>query len=426
MRTVSRTATTLIASGTLLCGLAAIAPDASAHNHGHKHAHNHGHSGKMSDKPSIAQLAATAGSFETLVAAVDAAGLLDTLASKGPFTVFAPTDDAFGKLGSDTISQLLKPEARDTLTGVLTYHVVPGTLTASDLIGRSSVTTVNGQRLSVSFTDGTLAIDGVPVAASDLEASNGVVHVVGTVLMPATDNIVETAQNAGTFNTLIAAAKAAGLAGALTSDGPLTVFAPTDDAFAKLPAGTVESLLKPENRDQLAAILKYHVVSGRVYADQAVTASSADTLQGDSVNISVAEGGVKINDARVVAADIDASNGVIHVIDSVLLPGQAGAMNTGDANAAEVIRLAIQRGAPMYNHGQREACVAIYEVAVMSLVERPDISADARESLARALHQARNQHRASDRAWSLRRGMDAAFAELSGGQKMAMNLRPQG
>jgi uncharacterized surface protein with fasciclin (FAS1) repeats len=137
---------------------------------------------------------------------------------------------------------------------------------------------------------------------------------------PQGNNIVEVAAEAGTFNTLIAAAKAADLVDALTGEGPLTVFAPTDEAFAKLPEGTVEMLLKPENKEKLQAVLLYHVVSGKVTSDKVVELSSAETLQGQSVNIKVNDGKVYVNDAQVIAADVMASNGVIHVIDAVILP----------------------------------------------------------------------------------------------------------
>lgn len=138
------------------------------------------------------------------------------------------------------------------------------------------------------------------------------------------NNIVETAQSAGTFNTLLAAAQAAGLADALATTGPLTVFAPTDEAFAKLPAGTVENLLKPENKDQLVAVLSYHVV-GRELASNMLPgrAIHVRTIKsgGDrTLRVEKSAGGVTIDGANVVQADIAASNGVIHVIDSVLLP----------------------------------------------------------------------------------------------------------
>ena len=136
---------------------------------------------------------------------------------------------------------------------------------------------------------------------------------------PAAKDLVDTAVAAGSFKTLAAALKAGELIDALKGKGPFTVFAPTDEAFAKLPAGTVENLLKPENRAQLVAVLKYHVVAGNVLSGDVVKLKSATTLNGKTVNID-ATSGVKINDANVVKADIAASNGVIHVVDSVLLP----------------------------------------------------------------------------------------------------------
>ena len=137
---------------------------------------------------------------------------------------------------------------------------------------------------------------------------------------PAKMDIVDTAVAAGSFKTLAAALQAAGLVDTLKSKGPFTVFAPTDDAFAKLHAGTVETLLKPENKEKLKAILLYHVVAGDVTSGQVVKLTSAKTVNGQDVKISVVDGTVMINDAKVVKADIAASNGVIHVIDTVLLP----------------------------------------------------------------------------------------------------------
>ncbi|HWA47395.1 MAG TPA: fasciclin domain-containing protein [Dongiaceae bacterium] len=136
----------------------------------------------------------------------------------------------------------------------------------------------------------------------------------------ATKDIVDTAAGAGQFNTLLAAAQAADLVGTLKGPGPLTVFAPTDAAFAALPAGTVDNLLKPENKDQLVKVLTYHVVAGEVMAADVVKLSSATTVEGADVAIDASSGKVMINNAQVVQADVDASNGVIHVIDKVLLP----------------------------------------------------------------------------------------------------------
>jgi uncharacterized surface protein with fasciclin (FAS1) repeats len=133
-------------------------------------------------------------------------------------------------------------------------------------------------------------------------------------------DIVDTAASVKDFSTLVAAVKAAGLVKTLKSDGPFTVFAPTNAAFAKLPEGTVESLLKPENKDKLIAILTYHVVPGKVMAADVVKLSSAKTVQGTTVDIKVTDAGVMVDNAKVVKTDIETSNGVIHIIDSVILP----------------------------------------------------------------------------------------------------------
>lgn len=132
--------------------------------------------------------------------------------------------------------------------------------------------------------------------------------------------IVEIAAGAEDFSTLVAAVKAAGLVDVLSSKGPFTVFAPTNEAFAKLPEGTVESLLKPENKDKLIAVLKYHVVPGKVMAKDVVKVDSAKTAQGSSVTVTVEGKTVKVDNAKVVKTDIEASNGVIHVIDTVIIP----------------------------------------------------------------------------------------------------------
>jgi uncharacterized surface protein with fasciclin (FAS1) repeats len=142
----------------------------------------------------------------------------------------------------------------------------------------------------------------------------------GTQARAADMDIVDTALEAGQFTTLAAALDAAGLVETLKGPGPFTVFAPTDEAFAKLPNGTVETLLKPENRDQLTAILTYHVVAGTVMAADVVKVDEAETVNGEMLNVTVTGDTVMVNDATVVATDIAASNGVIHVVDAVILP----------------------------------------------------------------------------------------------------------
>jgi transforming growth factor-beta-induced protein len=268
----------------------------------------------------IVDTAVGAGSFKTLAAALGAADLVGALKGAGPFTVFAPTDEAFAKLPAGTVENLLKPENKAKLAAILTYHVVSGKVMAADVVKIKGAASLNGQRIDVKVDGGAVSVDASKVVKTDIACSNGVIHVVDTVLMPATENIPAVADKAGKFKTLLAAVKAAGLVETLSGPGPFTVFAPTDEAFAKIPAATLADLLKPENKAKLASILTYHVVSGRVYSEAAVAAKSAKTVQGGSVTIKANDAGAFVNDAKIIATDVDASNGVIHIIDSVIMP----------------------------------------------------------------------------------------------------------
>ena len=267
--------------------------------------------------PDLLTRAAAAGSFNTLAAAIKAAGLVGTLSGSGPYTVFAPTDAAFAKLPAATLNTLLANP--DLLAKVLTYHVVPGKVLAADVVNLSSATSVQGSPISIAVVNGKVVLNGnSTVTATDITASNGVIHVIDTVILPPFD-IVDVATLNGNFTTLLTAVKAAGLVDTLRSAGPYTVFAPTDAAFAKLPAGTVSALLK--DPDALRNILLYHVVPGKVMAADVVGLTSATAAQGGTIRIAVVNGKVVLNgSSTVVATDVAASNGVIHVIDSVILP----------------------------------------------------------------------------------------------------------
>lgn len=267
--------------------------------------------------PTIVQIAAGDPNFSTLVVALKQAGLVDVLSGKGPFTVFAPTNAAFAKVDPKALEALLKDKA--ALTRVLTYHVVSGNVLAADVTKLSFADTVSGQRATIS-TDKGVTIAGANVSKTDIVASNGVIHVIDSVMMPESKDIVGVATGAGQFKTLAKLLDAAGLVSTLQSEGPFTVFAPTDAAFAKLDKKLVDDLLKPENKAKLAGILTYHVVPGRVFSNQAVAAKTAKTVQGQNVTIEVKDGKAFVNDANLVKTDINASNGVIHVIDTVILP----------------------------------------------------------------------------------------------------------
>lgn len=273
----------------------------------------------QAEQKDVVEAAVAAGSFNTLVAAVKAAGLVETLQGPGPFTVFAPSDEAFAKLPEGTVESLLKPENKEKLISILTYHVVAGKVPAEQVVKLTGANTVNGQRVTISTQAG-VKVDQAQVVVTDIACSNGLIHVIDAVILPQDKSLVGVASEAGAFKTLLKAATAAGLAEVLDQQGPFTVFAPTDEAFAKLPEGTITDLLKPENKAQLAAVLKYHVVSGRVYSDAALKAGKAETLQGDAIKIAVKGDAALVNEAKLLKTDINAANGVIHVIDSVILP----------------------------------------------------------------------------------------------------------
>ncbi|QDT01966.1 Immunogenic protein MPT70 precursor [Rubripirellula lacrimiformis] len=354
----------------------------------------------------IVDTAVGAGSFQTLVAAAKAAGLVDTLKGDGPLTVFAPTDAAFKKLPAGTVESLLKPENKAKLAAILTYHVVPGKVMAADVVSLTGAKSVQGQQIDIKVDGSTVMVDGATVVKTDIDCDNGVIHVIDSVILPADKNIVQTAVGAGSFNTLVAAVKAAGLAETLSGDGPFTVFAPTDEAFAKLPAGTVESLLKPENKQKLVDILTYHVVAGRVYSGDAVAAKTAKTLQRSSIAIKVGDSGAMINDAGLVSTDIDSSNGVIHVIDSVLMPPAKG------ASVQQVLHGAIVQGSQMFNAGHHGACADIYSETLHGLMNA-NVEPSLHHQMTSVIQMADSQQCPTTRAWTLRRGIDQMYVQLA-------------
>ena len=267
--------------------------------------------------PDIVDTAVAAGSFETLVAAVTAAELAEALKGEGPFTVFAPSDEAFAKLPEGTVESLLE-DPTGQLARILLYHVVPGKVMAADVSDGMTAETLRGAEVSFSVSDGMVMINEAEIVATDIEASNGVIHVIDSVILPPED-IVDVAVGAGSFNTLVAAVQAAGLEETLRSKGPFTVFAPTDEAFAKLPEGTVDALLA--DPEALADILLYHVVPGKVMAADVSDGLMVETAQGSEVSFAIhSDGTPAINEALITATDIEAFNGVIHVIDTVILP----------------------------------------------------------------------------------------------------------
>ncbi|MBK8798297.1 MAG: fasciclin domain-containing protein [Anaerolineales bacterium] len=354
----------------------------------------------LSAKADLVETAIAAGDFDTLVELVQTAGLAETLQGEGPFTVFAPTDEAFAALPADVLDALAADP--EMLQSVLLYHVIPGRLIAALISDGKEVATAEGSNVLFSFADGVKQVNGATIVAKDIQASNGVIHVIDSVMLPpaiaatlgvaeadseeaamaetevmtdtaetetamaetevmtdtaetdmamadmAMTDIVDTAVAAGSFNTLAAAVQAAGLVDALKGDGPFTVFAPTDDAFAKLPQETIDALLADPTGD-LSQILLYHVVPGKVMAADLSDGLEVDTLQGSPVVVTLSDAGAMINDANIIATDIEASNGVIHVIDSVLMPPLEADAMAADAAAEATPEAAASEAASMEN-----------------------------------------------------------------------------
>jgi len=270
----------------------------------------------------IPTVATGTGIHTSLVAAVVQAELLETLQGDGPFTVFAPTDDAFADAGID-LSTFETDEEIAALADILTYHVVAGSVLSSDLEDKTTVTAVNGDSLAFAVSADGVMVNDANVVAADVLASNGVIHVIDKVLMPPVEiepDIPTVAARTGVHTALVAALTQADLVTTLQGDGPFTVFAPTDDAFAA--AGI--DLTTFDTDEEIAAlvdILLFHVYSGAVNAADVTDGLTVTMVNGDEATFTVStDGTVMVGDATVTSADVIASNGVIHVIDEVLMP----------------------------------------------------------------------------------------------------------
>ena len=224
-------------------------------------------------------------------------------------------------------------------------------------------------------------------------------------------DIVDTAVGAGSFKTLVAAAKAAGLVDTLKGEGPFTVFAPTDEAFGKLSKCTLDSLLKPENKHKLAAILTYHVVPGKVKAKKAAKLDSAKTVNGAEITIKPSGKSLMINNAKVVKADIKTSNGIIHVIDTVLIPEAKKVAG----NTNHIIKQAIHKGVPMFNSGHHAQTAALYMKAGKEILGQCSSSACpvSAKTIKTALHKASAEHCPTSQAWIMRKAFDHVLASAN-------------
>lgn len=265
----------------------------------------------------VAEIAAANSDFSDLVSALEAADLVTALGGKGPFTVFAPTNEAFAafeKENPGVLGELTKEE----LTGVLTYHVISAQVLAADLVSGSIAETLGGGYVGITLGDDVLINEAV-VTKPDIVGKNGVIHVIDRIMLPPSADVVDTAIAAGSFTKLAEALTTAELVETLKGEGPFTVFAPTDDAFAAFEEanpGVLASLTK----EQLTDILLYHVTSGWVGAAALEDGMMVPTQLADKSLVVDLTDGVKINDSAVTTANVLTTNGVIHVIDTILLP----------------------------------------------------------------------------------------------------------
>ena len=260
--------------------------------------------------------AAATGIHDSLVAALAHAGLVATLQGTGPFTVFAPTDQAFADAGI-ILDDFDTPEENATLSNILLHHVLAGEVASSDVKDGMMATMVNGDKVKFSVANGQVTVSGALVTMADVQASNGVIHVIDTILTPPVD-IPATAQSTGVHNSLVAAVVQADLLATLQGPGPFTLFAPTDQAFsdAGIDLGALDT---PEGKATLSDILLYHAVSGEVPAADVTDCMSANAVNGQPLSFTVGDS-VKVNDATVSSTDVITTNGLIHVIDKVLMP----------------------------------------------------------------------------------------------------------
>ena len=296
---------------------------------------------------SIANITDCNGDFDTLYAAVAAAGLGETL-SGGEYTVFAPTDDAFATLLTQLGVTAETFLARDDLAQILQYHVLAGNVDSTAAIAaagtsNNTVTTAETSELTLSLSEGNLFVNRSQVTQADVSATNGVIHAIDKVLIPpGYFNVVETAQADGRFTTLVTAVVTAGLTNTLATTADITVFAPTDDAFADLiesndAFSSAADILALTN---LSDILTYHVLGSELDSQAAVALAGQTTgTLNTSVNIGISydDPDLYINTSKVIVADVDASNGYIHAIDKVLLQPSADALSNTEQTIAELV-----------------------------------------------------------------------------------------
>jgi monofunctional biosynthetic peptidoglycan transglycosylase len=365
---------------------------------------------------------ATRANLTTLLALVKASGI--EFPKDAKLTVFAPTNEAFAKLPAAQVEFLTSDAGKPTLQAILKHHVVAQPVGSSAVLGRRRITALSGQSLEVD-ADGP-AIDGARFVATDVAFDGGIVHVIDCVMLPELRSIEQIVAEDERFTTLRAAIDAAGLGPRLGAGnpGPWTLLAPSNQAFGAIPAEALKELL--QNQRALTAVLAAHVLPTAIRREEMLAQGSARTLTGDgAVKFALESGTITAAGARIEVADIEAANGIIHVIDRVLPAPSGASANEAEATAtglpdraqraASILGLAIERGVPRFNAGDAASCAALYELAIASVVLLGEdaVGSDSKADLERALSEGAEHQDASGRAWAYRRAMDRALGRMT-------------
>jgi uncharacterized surface protein with fasciclin (FAS1) repeats len=374
-------------------------------------------SADLASAGSLASVAAKA-NLTTLLALVKASGI--ELPSGTKVTIFAPTNEAFAKLPKEKVEFLTSAAGKATLQAILKHHVVGQAVGSASVLDRRRLTALSGQSLDID--PASLTIDGARLVATDVAFDGGLVHVIDAVMVPELRSIEEIVAEDARFETLRAAIRAAELGSLLGAQnpGPWTLLAPSNEAFGAIPAESLKALLA--DRPALTAVLGAHVLPTMIRREEMLAQGSARTLPGNgSVRFALDSGAITVEGARILVADIEASNGIIHVIDRVLpapvakTSGETATMPERARRAAAVLELAIERGVPRFNAGDEASCAELYELAITSVLLLGSDALDdgATIELANALKQGANHQDAAERAWTYRRAMDRALGRMA-------------
>ncbi len=364
-----------------------------------------------SDLPSVAKSA----ELTTLLSLVEVSGL--QLPVDGRVTIFAPTNKAFAAIPAEKVKFLTSEEGRTTLLAILRHHILPMALDSGSLMQRRGVVALSGQNLAIDAEG--LTIAGASFLKADVPFDKGIVYVIDRVMMPETRSIAEIVSQEPRLATLLKAVTAAGLATQLGGEngGPWTLLAPSNEAFDALGEQAINSLLADPS--QLANVLSAHVIPSRIRRADMIAQRSARTLLGrDTVSFSLVDGKIAVAGAGFITADIEASNGVIHIIDRVIVPGPSAARDMpaeGNKVVSGLVELAIERGVPIFNDGKPEACAAIYEVTITALIDlaSESLGNDAVERLRLALAEGQSEKDATKKAWIFRGAMDRVYQDAT-------------